>query len=495
MSGPKGVVLITMAPSMVAGLAGGLVVAGIVAYAISAQIRKAERESLKKALLACAAELEALGESGESLLASLDNKDCEMREGALADGKKRLASVRGEIAQRFWKLQEAQERIGRKSKEVREMVERVLSEDWMEAERERVMAAVEKKMGSIPVFSVPPADFSREGIGRMKEGERVLDEILGICEGIVDFVCEEAGRVSLDERREHREGAVPVPRKLEEVLAEIRQEGQGFPKNPIPEKLEVLVGQAALLESSGCWSHLLQRVAEIRKEPDRERQRLFYNDLVITCSQQIRLQQEHEAWVRETSGLVERARAFEVVPGREECVAELESVLRAGAMVGLEPFRQKIAELEKEEGEIRLQEEKRRAICESLQSLGYVVGEGEMGAALAENGKIVVKKSQESEYGIEVVTGEDASVLQTAMVRYGEAGGMSDQQRMRDIVEEKGWCADYAKLLKSLETKGIQAAKKYQLAPGEHPVKVIAAESEERKKVADAAKEQGRKQG
>jgi len=105
---------------------------------------------------------------------------------------------------------------------------------------------------------------------------------------------------------------------------------------------------------------------------------------------------------------------------------------------------------------------------------------------LAQNGKMVVKKSPENEYGIEVVTGRDASVMETAMVRYGDSGDMSDQQKMRDIAEEKSWCQDHAKLLKSLEARGIKTGFKYHLAPGEHPVKVVVSQSGASRKSTEA---------
>jgi hypothetical protein len=149
------------------------------------------------------------------------------------------------------------------------------------------------------------------------------------------------------------------------------------------------------------------------------------------------------------------------------------------ARLGPEPFanpavaRMEVTVALVEEESRREREEKRRALLNALNELGYEAGEN-IETALVEKRKLIFKTPGTREYGVEVVVDESFSRWQTRMVRFAsEAGESPEQQARRDREREEAWCQDHAALRAKLGARGFEAALTLQTPAGELPVPVI----------------------
>lgn len=107
----------------------------------------------------------------------------------------------------------------------------------------------------------------------------------------------------------------------------------------------------------------------------------------------------------------------------------------------------------------------RKALLSGLVALGYEVREG-MATALVENGRLVVKKPAEVEYGIEIVSGATNARLQVRMVSFQSAANST-----RDKDAEVIWCGEFSQLQAELARAGHTLEIEKALAPGTAPMK------------------------
>lgn len=113
--------------------------------------------------------------------------------------------------------------------------------------------------------------------------------------------------------------------------------------------------------------------------------------------------------------------------------------------------------------------EQRAAVLRGLASLGYEVREN-MTAAWMQQGRIVIHKPGDGQYGIEFSAPASGDAFQARVVA-ADTGSRS-QQRDREV--EEGWCAEFARLRASLAEAGFATNMVRTHAPGEVPVKTVA---------------------
>lgn len=124
----------------------------------------------------------------------------------------------------------------------------------------------------------------------------------------------------------------------------------------------------------------------------------------------------------------------------------------------------------------RSAESKRHALLSALNRIGYRVLEG-METAYVENGRLVVKRSQDSSYGVELGGPQDLRRMQIRVVaKEGMAGFRSKQS---DLDEETKWCDDFSRLKQTLSDSGMLLEIDRQLEPGEAEIKTVEFESPE----------------
>lgn len=115
-------------------------------------------------------------------------------------------------------------------------------------------------------------------------------------------------------------------------------------------------------------------------------------------------------------------------------------------------------------------ESRRRTVLQGLSSLGYVVNEG-MITAWVNDGRVVLRKAANPDYGLEVGGGAKSDNLQVRVVTFGDGASPRNTSRDRDI--ETTWCSDFDKLRDMVSEAGGGLEIEHALPVGATPVKVV----------------------
>jgi len=126
---------------------------------------------------------------------------------------------------------------------------------------------------------------------------------------------------------------------------------------------------------------------------------------------------------------------------------------------------------------------RRQAVLKGLAELGYHVSEG-METAWVEDGSIVLKRTLESGYGIEIVGNVDSRRIQMRTVAFRKPDSNTDKSG--DRVAETAFCSDVSKLQEEFAAEGNQIMIERAAEIGATPLKTIF--------VADAGQEEFREQ-
>ena len=261
---------------------------------------------------------------------------------------------------------------------------------------------------------------------------------------------------------------------LQEFLA--RHNASAAPAPPaedkVQRKLDTLLAEIAVLESTGGWQAIQSRAEEIRREREAGRRLMLYEALLLDCGQRLRRLREYERWAREMDELIDKTLVHADQPGIRALCEELRQVRRSGNFADLKPLAARLEQKLSAGRKAADREEKRRLLLQTLRAMGYEIVEG-METAMQTAGRIVVQRDGEAEYAVEVVVNDDLSLVQTAMIRFGDSAEPTEQQRLRDTEKEESWCQDHTQMREQLAQQGLKATLKMHLKPGEHPVRVV----------------------
>lgn len=124
---------------------------------------------------------------------------------------------------------------------------------------------------------------------------------------------------------------------------------------------------------------------------------------------------------------------------------------------------------------------RRQAVLKGLAELGYQVSE-EMETAWVEDGSIVLKRTLESGYGVEIIGSVDSGRVQMRTVAFRKPDSSTDKSS--DRAAETAFCGDVSKLQEEFAAEGNQIVIERAAEIGATPLKTIS--------VADAAQEEFR---
>lgn len=113
--------------------------------------------------------------------------------------------------------------------------------------------------------------------------------------------------------------------------------------------------------------------------------------------------------------------------------------------------------------------EGRREILNALARLGYELNTG-METAFVEDGRIVIRKPDDAEYGVELAGMGATNLMKTRVVRLAGEVAVSPDARLRDQHREETWCADRAAMQADLARRGIDTTVKAARPAGASPV-------------------------
>jgi hypothetical protein len=239
-----------------------------------------------------------------------------------------------------------------------------------------------------------------------------------------------------------------------------------------PDKDDRLTNLMAEIEAWGEPSDLapfLDRARAIPSEPDRNRRELLTDSLVLQLSEYRRSQRrriELKARLQEALAVLEPFRSAEAAEWRVRVERE-----GSGEMSGAEALVAEVeawcaAEEKREDAQLR-----RQAVLSALSELGYEVREG-MAVAWADQGRIIVQRPSETDYGVELVSPGNGSALQARVVAFDRPGrGEGDGQRDKEV--EEAWCSDLGHVQELMRKAGCEAEIRNATKAGAVRLKVV----------------------
>lgn len=402
-----------------------------------------------------------------------------------------------ELQQRFQTLTENSAQLRHQVSQLDAYVQAMLPADWPAPEREAVLKRMRTTQTDCqPGPNIEP-ELSPTGIAQLERAESTLAKAqlkLGQWQESLAAELQTAHetrvRAAQAAEAQRKEAAAGAARKRESERREYlhremaaagpRVSLAGFAVPPpapskkeckVLHKLEDLMVKVGALQDTAGWADLMRRAAAIRAETDPHRRLQFFESLCLEAGTRLKALRAVVTWQSTVDALLQEAAEY-AGTAVDAVAADMRELRRAGRVVPLEPWKQRLAETKARELARLQREHKRRAILESLTALGYETSEG-MGTALVEAGKLVIHKPGEADYAIELVSNTDLSVVQTAMVRYSDSETLTEQQRLRDHEREAEWCGDHKRLRVQLEQRGYATSFKMQLPAGAHPVRVV----------------------
>ncbi len=251
------------------------------------------------------------------------------------------------------------------------------------------------------------------------------------------------------------------------------------PADPHQQRLEKcwrLLGELSVLEDSPGIQALSDKARHINAAPS-DQQSLLLDSLALELSAHLQnrrathaLRQEMEILLTE----LEEIRSPAAAGWRQRLTEALAQPLSAP-----EPARQLAEEARAWIEQAIVEEtrvEQRAAVLRALAATGYEVREG-MTAAWVEQGRIVLRKPNESTYGIELSAPVQGSAVQTRIVALSN----SPRDPRRDVEVEETWCGEFEKARAVLNEAGYKASLVQAHPAGAIPLKVAAIAREYRR--------------
>jgi hypothetical protein len=282
-------------------------------------------------------------------------------------------------------------------------------------------------------------------------------------------------------------GPAVASRSLGEVIQSLSAKAE----KSSPDEMDKLISELATMASAGVLQEFRERAATVRGRSDPAQRRLLQETFLIEGGLRLKTLREAAAWQNEAHALINSA-AHVTDPGVETILGELREMLRAGGMPDLASMKTRLRAAVARAEATRDREEKRQALLASLKSIGYETSEN-LETAFVREGRLILRRAGDDEYGVEVVSDRELNQLQTALVRYAASPDVTEQQRRRDRDREESWCSDHTRLREQMAQRGLETAFKMQLEPGEHSVRVIVREGETRPPRTAAGENQGEK--
>ncbi len=223
---------------------------------------------------------------------------------------------------------------------------------------------------------------------------------------------------------------------------------------------------------------LLEKARQVANEPAPDRRALLTDSLVIEADElcrSVRERAEALGQLRAAAAVLEPFQSAEADEWRQQLAA-------AGSNPSIFAIRQVAvaaqewctAEAAREEAVLR-----HNAVLKVLTALGYEVREG-MAAAWAENGRVVVRKPYEPNYGVELASSPSGVTVQARVVAI-DSSERSSLSAQRDREVEVSWCAEFQQARELLDQDGFKPTLLHATPAGELPVKVVPRTDTERR--------------
>lgn len=258
------------------------------------------------------------------------------------------------------------------------------------------------------------------------------------------------------------------PRTFHEWLA--ARAGEDAPQQARNDRLDRALAELELHASASLSAPLFEKARLIAAETEADRRALLTDSLLIEADalcRSVREREETSRLLREHLAALEPFQSTEAEAWRQRLTAAQDNPspaaareLAAAAQAWLS------AEAAREDAIVR-----RQTVLKALAALGYEVREG-MATAWAENGRVVVRKPSEPNYGVELASPPTGAAVQARVVAF-DVAGRSSLSAQRDREVEHTWCSEFQRMRELLEADGFTPTLQHAIPAGEMPVKVV----------------------
>lgn len=233
------------------------------------------------------------------------------------------------------------------------------------------------------------------------------------------------------------------------------------------------IAELQLHESGSPVAALIEKSRQLSVEPDSQRRAVLEDSLILEADALCRSIRERDQLTR----LIREAiAAFEPFQSAE-ATAWVARLNAAFSMPEATTVRELIGsarkwleqETAREDAQLR-----REAVLRALTTLGYEVREN-MATAWAENGRIVIRRPADPDYGVELMTPKTGPAVQARVVAFAEGSERSSAALQRDREIEQTWCSQFQHMRDLLQADGFNPALISATPAGATPVKVLPA--------------------
>uniref|UniRef100_UPI000E314EDB hypothetical protein n=1 Tax=Steroidobacter cummioxidans TaxID=1803913 RepID=UPI000E314EDB len=233
-------------------------------------------------------------------------------------------------------------------------------------------------------------------------------------------------------------------------------------------RIEQQLAELSFLLDADALQDLERRLQAVEQEPAAQQRNLRLDSLTLELASLVKQARDREATRLRVRALAEELRAV----GSAGAVERAATVLAAidgdlQALSALEADTMNALAAERESLAARA---RRNAVLKGLATLGYQVHEG-LETAWVNSGRVVVKRSTQPGYGVELGGKSETGRLQVRVVALRGAGDAADSTRDKDA--ERIWCSDFSKLQKQIADEGGGLVIERALGVGETPLKVV----------------------
>ena len=239
-------------------------------------------------------------------------------------------------------------------------------------------------------------------------------------------------------------------------------------------RIEGYIADLEVAEGADVATPFTIRVNEICEVENRGRRRMLFDTLIIDLAAEVKAREQKRR-------LHTEAVSLKAIIERDSELSEHRVSQKIGRLLEqwdgvdsplAEQVLVEIAETVEQQHRQRAAQLNRAALLEAFSELGYEIREG-LETAWVNDKRIVVRKSEQLDHGVEVSGNVEGGRIQVRPVRFEGAGTGMD--RRDDVDIETIWCSEFGTLREIVERKGGEIAIEKAKAIGETPVKTVPA--------------------
>lgn len=232
-------------------------------------------------------------------------------------------------------------------------------------------------------------------------------------------------------------------------------------------QIERHVQEIRMVDGDEAATIYQNRISTLRRETDAKRRLLLLDSLIVECAEGVRR-------ARDLAGAraeLQAVRAEVSTIGASSLNVLLDRIdrqLEGGDSLAIRDLTKEAKSALDTEVASRVAALRRESVLRGLAALGYEVREG-MATAWTKNGRVVLRRPANHDYGVELAGGGEAAKIQMRVV----TSNGSARTTTRDHDAETIWCGDVDKLRQALSLAGADFAIEKALPIGATPLKIV----------------------